>query len=319
MTVNPRHKAEHKPPVQIFYLMVFALLGLILFGFLGIALVYAIYGMKGVSALTSNTFSMIGGTKIVLTAQQLGLFLTPALLLAWFEKRKINSFYGLSTPRVNLLMLTAILSICWMPLISLTNEWNQALNLPDSLKSIEQWMRDAEDSAAITTQAILKMNSVSDLLLNLLVIAAVPAICEEFVFRGALLRTVFRSNNNPHLAIWLAAIIFSTIHFQFFGFIPRMLLGAAFGYIYFYTGSIWYAVFAHFLNNGYVVCVAFYLQSKNLPYDNSEDLSFVWYGYFISVILTLLLFYYLKQRATVEQPIYNPFRLKKNQTTINEN
>ena len=127
-----------------------------------------------------------------------------------------------------------------------------------------------------------------------------PAICEEFIFRGAVQRVIFRLKSNPHVAIWLSAFIFSAIHFQFYGFLPRLLLGAAFGYIYFWTGSIWYAVFAHFLNNAYAVVVAFYLQANNKSISGADDMNLPWYGYVISAILTLVLFLQISNKSKVE-------------------
>lgn len=168
---------------------------------------------------------------------------------------------------------------------------------PEVLKGIEQWMRKMEDEGAKTTAAILKMKSIGDFLITLFIIAIVPAICEEFLFRGALQRTFLRWIKNPHVAIWISAIIFSTIHFQFYGFFPRLFLGAAFGYIYFWTGSLWYTIFAHFLNNGFAVGMAWYFQKNNLPLNNDEEIPIQWYGYIISAILTLALFKLLKDRT----------------------
>lgn len=138
-----------------------------------------------------------------------------------------------------------------------------------------------------------------DFFFNILVIALLPAIAEELLFRGAVQRSFNRMFNNPHVAIWLAAFIFSAIHVQFFGFFPRMLLGAAFGYIYLWTGSIWYAMFAHFLNNAAAVCQAWYDQVHHIPLEQADNSSnFPWYGYVISLILTIFLFKYLKDKTT---------------------
>jgi hypothetical protein len=177
------------------------------------------------------------------------------------------------------------------------------MHLPSFLKDIEAWMRKMEDEGIATTMAILKMNSIRGFLINLTVIAVIPAICEEFIFRGSLQRTFLRIFKNPHVAIWTSAIIFSAIHFQFFGFFPRLFLGAAFGYIYFWTGSIWHAVLAHFLNNGFAVTMAFYFQKNNLPINQDENMAVSWYVYLISAILTIALFRILKDKTTKEKVI----------------
>lgn len=294
MVENGSSKLENTALVQVFYLLMMALGGLFLFALIGFLAVYIFYGMAGLKGVLVSDFSYIGAYRIVLTAQQFGLFLTPAIGLAIIEGKKLDGFYELQIPKAKWLGLVAVISVCWMPILGMVNEWNQQLVFPDFLKGVELWMRQMENEAARVTKEILKMNSVNDLLINLFVIAIVPAICEEFIFRGALQRVVFRLKSNPHVAIWLSAIIFSAIHFQFYGFLPRMLLGAAFGYICFWSGSIWYAVFAHFLNNGYAVCVAFYLQSKSQPYANAEEMDMPWFGYIISAILTLALFNFFK-------------------------
>ncbi len=188
-----------------------------------------------------------------------------------------------------------------MPLMSWINETNQKMVLPDFLKGVEAWMRRMEDEGAKTTTALLKMKSIGDLLINLIVVALVPAICEEFLFRGGLQRTFLRWIKNPHVAIWISAIIFSAIHFQFYGFFPRLLLGAAFGYIYFWTKSLWYTIFAHFLNNGFAVGIAYYFQRNNMPINADEEIPVQWYGYIISAILTLALFKVIKDKTVKEE------------------
>ena len=302
MYQNNLQKPENTPALQILYLFLFAIVGLIVFAVIGLGIVFVTQGMAGVRAAALSDFSYISAFKILLVAQQIGLFLTPAILLAIVEGKKPSNFYGLKAPKAELLILVTVLSICWMPIMGLSNELNQKMVFPGFLKGLESWMRAMEDNGAKATEAILQMKSISMLLVNLFVVAVVPAVCEEFIFRGALQRIIFRLKSNPHVAIWLSAFIFSTIHVQFFGFLPRLLLGAAFGYIYFWTGSIWYAVFAHFLNNGYAVVVAFYLQANNKSISSADEMTVPWYGYIISAILTLVLFKFLKDR-TVEKAV----------------
>lgn len=301
MYQNTSINTENSPFLQLLLLLLFAIGGVIISAVIGIAIVYFHSGLNGLSAAAAGDLRYIDDFKILLVAQQIGLFLTPAVLLSVVERKKLNRFYGLQAPKADLLLWVAILSVCWMPLLSLVMEWNQNLVFPTFLKSLENWMRSMEDAGAKTTEAILKMKNISDLLINLLVIAVTPAICEEFIFRGAVQRTVFRFKSNPHVAIWISAAIFSTIHFQFFGFFPRLFLGAAFGYVYFWTGSIWYAVFGHFLNNAYAVCVAYYLQMHHKPYTAADDMNLPIYGYLISAVLTIALFTLVRKTSLAKQ------------------
>ncbi|MDQ8005041.1 MAG: CPBP family intramembrane glutamic endopeptidase [Pedobacter sp.] len=292
-----QYKPENTPFVQLLFLLLFAIGGVVILAIISAGLIYVCYGLPVLLSVLKSEMKYPDAFKIFLVGQQIGLFLVPAILLAVIERKRLSKFYGLTAPKLNLLMLVAILSICWMPIMGLSIEWNQKMVLPDFLKSIERWMREQEDKLAEVTEAMFKMKTIGGLLFNILVVAITPAICEEFIFRGAVQRIIFRIKSNPHVAIWISAIIFSAIHFQFYGFLPRMLLGAAFGYVYFWTGSIWYAVFAHFLNNAYAVCAAYYLQMNNQSYTNADDIALPWYGYLISAILTLALFEFVRKQS----------------------
>ncbi|KQB99158.1 CPBP family intramembrane glutamic endopeptidase [Pedobacter sp. Hv1] len=295
-------KQENSPFIQLLLLGIYALVGLIVFALIAFALIFLVYGFDAVQSLVGvnpNLKMHVEAMKILLTAQQIGLFLTPTLLLAITEGKKPQRFYGMAMPKTQVLVLILLIMTCSMPIMGWVNELNQKMVLPDFLKSLQEWMRKLEDEGEKTTLAILKMNSIGGYLINLLVIAIVPAICEELIFRGALQRVFLRWIKNPHVAIWTSAFIFSTIHFQFFGFFPRLLLGAGFGYFYFWTGSIWYTIFAHFLNNGFAVTMAWYFQKNNLPINQDEGMTVAWYGYVISAILTIALLKFLKDSAKI--------------------
>ncbi len=299
-------KEENSPYVQLLLLGIYALVGLIVFALAASALIFLIYGFDDVQSLVGvnpNLKMNVSAMKMVLTAQQIGLFLTPALLLALTEGRKPQRFYDMALPKANVMLTVLLIMACSMPIMGLVNELNQEMILPDFLKGIQEWMRKLEDEGEKTTLALLKMGSLGSYLINLLVVAIVPAICEEFIFRGALQRTLVRWIKNPHVAIWLAAFIFSCIHFQFFGFFPRLLLGAGFGYIYFWTKSIWYTIFAHFLNNGFAVTMAWYFQQNKKAMDANENMDAAWYIYVISALLTLALLKFLKDQSSSIKPV----------------
>ena len=145
------------------------------------------------------------------------------------------------------------------------------MELPAFLKSIEDAMRAAEDRAALITEAFLKMNNISDLLINLIVVAVLPAIGEELLFRGVLQRLLGEWSKNIHAGIWISAFVFSAMHAQFYGFVPRMLLGALFGYLLVWSGSLWLPILAHFINNGSAVLFT-YLFAKGTIQTNPDEL-----------------------------------------------
>ncbi|TKC12660.1 CPBP family intramembrane metalloprotease [Pedobacter polaris] len=304
MQFNQPIREENHPLLQLLILGISAFVGLIVFILIGFVICIAIYGLDlihNMDWMTGKDVRYVGALKILITAQQIGLFLVPAIMLAIFEGKKPQYFYGFKAPKIKLLAIVFLIMLGSIPLMGWINERNMAMHLPDFLSGLEKWMRRLEDEGAITTKAILKGTSFGALIINMLVIAVTPAICEELIFRGGLQRTILRWLKNPHVAIWISAIIFSTIHFQFFGFFPRMFLGAAFGYIYFWTGSLWYTAFAHFINNGYAVAIAWYLQRNNMPLEKADETNIPFYGVIISAIFTLALFWILKDNTTKKE------------------
>jgi hypothetical protein len=134
----------------------------------------------------------------------------------------------------------------------------------------EDWARTKEDQLRELTNYLTSFSNVGGLLVGLLVIAVLPAIGEELVFRGLGQRLLQRLTNNHHAGIWVAAFLFSFIHLQFYGFFPRLLLGALFGYIYYWSANLWYPIFAHFVNNGFTL-IMLYLYQQDATEMNIED------------------------------------------------
>jgi hypothetical protein len=147
------------------------------------------------------------------------------------------------------------------PFINFTGAINSEMHLPRWFSGIENWMREAEDTAAELTEAFLDVESVGGLLFNLLMIAVLPALGEELLFRGVIQKILTDWTRSAHWGIWISAAMFSALHLQFFGFIPRLLLGALFGYLLVWSGSLWLPILAHFINNAGAV-IALYLVDK---------------------------------------------------------
>jgi membrane protease YdiL (CAAX protease family) len=191
--------------------------------------------------------------------QTIVLFGVTAVVGVWFTEKRVNPFkqmslnVGLSLKQGVIVLFFAVVAL---PVISMLAEWNKGMELPQFLASMEEMMREMEESSKVLTERFLNTTSVGRMFVNLLVMAMLPAVCEEMMFRGWLQRVLGRSVDY-HTAIWVSAFVFSTIHFQFYGFIPRMLIGAALGYLYCYTGSLWAPIIAHFTNNAVAVVVAF--------------------------------------------------------------
>jgi membrane protease YdiL (CAAX protease family) len=173
---------------------------------------------------------------------------------------------------------------------------NQQLQLPEALAGLEATMKAMEADAEALTERLLTMNSVGELLLTLGLVAVIPAVGEELFFRGTI-QQLIRTKWGPHVAVWLTALIFSAIHFQFYGFVPRMLLGALMGYLLVWSGSLWYPILAHFVNNGTVV-LFYYIDKKGwIHFDpetfGSKETAIA--GYISIVVVSFLLWIYRKK------------------------
>ncbi len=221
--------------------------------------------------------------------QSIGLFVIPPFILAWFFGGDTLRYLQLNK-RISgrTIMLTTIIMISAIPLINLLAHLNTQISLPDFMSPIEDWMKQAEESAKQLTETFLRADTIADLLFNLFVIAVIPAIGEELLFRGVVQRLFAEWTRNKHAGIWISAIIFSAMHLQFFGFIPRMMLGVMFGYMLIWSGRMWIPITAHFVNNAVAVLVYFFIQKKQV----SEDMETIGAepGDWLYALLSLIFF-----------------------------
>ena len=186
-----------------------------------------------------------------------GLFLIPALLAGFlFYGKSLEYLFAKKMPVLLTMMLSILVVLGAVPLINFLAEMNMNLSLPEKLSGLEMRIRETEAEAEKLMNLFLSDTSIIRFVINLFMIAVIPAIGEEFFFRGIIQRIFTEWFRNHHLGIIIASILFSFMHFQFLGFIPRILLGILFGYLLVWTGSIWVPVLAHFINNA--IAVTFY-------------------------------------------------------------
>ena len=205
--------------------------------------------------------------KLIQTISAFGTFIVPPFFLAYLFSEMPGEFLGVArTPGRNWI-LAVIVMLAVTPLINFLGELNSMMHLPEAFHSIEEWMKRSEDQAAEITKLFLKMDSPSELIVNLLMIGLIPAIGEELVFRGVIQNIFSQWWKNKHVAIWVTAILFSAMHMQFYGFVPRMLLGAILGYLYYWSGSLWLSVIAHFTNNAGAVIFTYMFQHNYTSID----------------------------------------------------
>lgn len=178
------------------------------------------------------------------------------------EKKKWADFNFKPLPVVSVFVLVFVAQLAFMPLSGWLQSINESMQFPAALKGFEEFLKKMEESLAETTKFLTTFDSIWQLILAILVIAVIAGIGEELIFRGLIQRKLYIGLKNHHAAIWLAAIIFSAIHFQFYGFLPRMLLGALFGYFYYWTGNLWVPIAAHIFNNGLAVVMLYLVNKK---------------------------------------------------------
>ncbi len=191
----------------------------------------------------------------IFAGQNIPAFILPTMLM-WnfcFKVSPLRAIEAENLPSLKMIGITLLIYFVGMPALNQIVYWNQEMQLPEFLASFDDWCRELEALAEEQTKGLLSSTDIFPTVMNILIIGVLTGIGEEFFFRGALQRGLAWCGINPHTAIWTAAFIFSAVHFQFFGFIPRLLLGAFFGYLYWWSGNIWVNSFAHALNNSLVI------------------------------------------------------------------
>lgn len=229
----------------------------------------------------------------------IGLFIVPSILFAFLVGESIKGYYGLwRKTDGRLLFLSALIMFAAVPLINFLIELNMQMTLPGSLSKLEEWMRKYEDSAMELTELFLDVTTVQGLLFNIFMIAVIPAIGEEFLFRGIVLKVFGQWSRSIHVGVWISAILFSAMHMQFYGFLPRLFLGILLGYIFVWGRSIWFPVFAHFLNNALAVTVYYLVNIGywNVEYEDlGKETTGIMYVVVSAVIVIAILFVFYRK------------------------
>ncbi|MDE5662388.1 MAG: CPBP family intramembrane metalloprotease [Muribaculaceae bacterium] len=200
-----------------------------------------------------------GAVRISAVLQDVVTFIIPAVVTALFVTRRPAELLCLSRkPSVATLLLIAVVLAVSVPAQEAVIYSNYHISLPESMAAFEAIARQLETSAFETLRHLLANTSTGALIVNILIIGVFAGLSEELLFRGCFQRLLTTGGVNPHVAIWIVAFCFSALHFQLFGFVPRMLLGAYFGYLLLWTRSLWAPVAAHVLNNVMFVVTAWH-------------------------------------------------------------
>jgi membrane protease YdiL (CAAX protease family) len=238
--------------------------------------------------------------RYLLIVQDIAIFIIPSCIIFRLLKSDTETgFEVFTTPRLKETWLVIVLAFCLFPITSFTGELNSAMEFPDWLSGVEKWMIVHEDKANGLLDLLVPSNTFNVMILNLFMIAVLPAISEELIFRGVFQRIFSSLFRSGHIAVWATAFIFSAIHLQFFGFVPRFILGLVFGYLFFWSGNLWLPIIAHFVNNAVPVVYSFAQGAEKL--NAAAEISLwkqAFYLPFPLIIIALILSYFRNNSLT---------------------
>ena len=211
------------------------------------------------NTIVSTIMIQLGGLtvatmRISIVLQNLIAMTLPALITAVLISRNPIKLFCLDKlPKWQDLVFMLLIIVSSLPAMNWLVEWNANISLPESMSHIEEVLRTMENEAEEFTKMLLINDSIYSLIVTILAVGVFTGFGEEILFRGTLQRVIELKKVNIHVAIWLTAFIFSAVHLQFFGFFPRMILGAFFGYMLWWSKSLWLPIIAHALNNSSVI------------------------------------------------------------------
>ena len=237
--------------------------------------------------------------------QSAAMFLLPPLCMAYLWSKQPLEWLKLKSERVKVKgerVWAVVLMLVALPAINLLAHINEQMALPAFLEPLEAWMKTQEETAKNLTDQFMHVTTFGGLIINLLLMAVLPAISEELTFRGVLMNLFkVKGESVPHLAIWCSAILFSAIHLQFYGFVPRMLMGALFGYMLVWTGSLWTPILMHFTNNAMAVILYFVSLRAGWDIEMMDAIGTndtLWLGV-VSMVITIVGIYAFRRSTTM--------------------
>lgn len=281
-------------------LLLFVFTGAAVFSFFGFAISELFLGIPLLSNPKmlddmSNP-AMVPAMRVMQVLLALGMMIVPAAVYLWVTSSwsELKLMFG-QVNRQGVMLSIAFFMVAF-PFVNYIADLNANIEIPTALGV---WMEGKESQAGELTALFLDMPTMGLLIFNLIMIAVLPALGEELIFRGIIQQGLIKKFMNPHLAIWLSAALFSAIHLQFFGFVPRLLMGVAMGYLFFWSGNLWYPIIAHFTNNALSIVLSYGIQHGQIAneiettgIENGAIASF-------SLLFCIMLLYLFKQHQAV--------------------
>ena len=297
-----QHTSNRSIFASLLLLVGFVMLGLVLGNLVGMLLSLPLFGadyQAMINAFVDPTAYPESRRALLIVqacSSLFGFILAPMAFYAFIEKKGAGELFHTHHIDTGLMLLVGLIVLTFMAVNSVIIEWNMNVDLGQLSPAFEEWASAKEEQLKELTEYLTRFENIGGLLVGLLVIAVLPAIGEELVFRGLGQRMFHGLTNNHHAGIWLAAFLFSFIHLQFYGFFPRFLLGALFGYIYYWSGNLWYPIMAHFVNNGFTLIMLYMYQQRMTELNVEDTESVPLYTALLAMLLTIGMLYYFRKR-----------------------
>lgn len=306
--------------VKVLSFLLIIMLSLLVTLIIGVLIGFLLYGNEmmdyvkgGVSFSDPALLPMLKYLQVINT---IGLFLVPPIVFSFLVSKNPGRYLAMHIkPKFVSTLVGIALIVAILPFLHWTAAMNEMLCLPEYFSGIEEWMKTTEARALELTTLFLSTTSIAGLAVNLLMVAVLPAIGEEFLFRGVLLRLIKDWTKNAHVAVIISAFLFSALHMQFYGFVPRFILGIFLGYTFVWTRSIWVPVIIHFFNNGLAVFAAWLYarggSSTDVDSFGEVDQPGIIIASFITVLLlaSVIWFYEAKKK---EAPLNDASHMRRN-------
>jgi len=294
----PNNLTINRNPIALLFISIgFAVAALFIFQFISLVILvpFSDMGMEEFLRAISNPYSYPEMRWNLMWMQGISAFgafiMAPTYFIYRYEGRVLAHYFTLPKTSALAIVMTVFLTLAFMIVNGLFIEWNLSFQFPDGF---HQWAWQKEEQLRVLTEFLTVFDHSAYFVVCFVVIAVLPAVGEELLFRGLIQKYAGKIFGNIHVAIWLTAVFFSAFHLQFFGFVPRMLLGAFFGYLFYFSGSLWYPIIAHFVNNGFTLLLIYFYQKGAIDYDieNTESIPLDTVAIFFIIGVVLFILFY---------------------------
>lgn len=270
--------------VQILIFLALIVGCMIVASVLGVIVASIFYGF----GIPANVLDQAAYYRILQSFGSVGTFMLPPLFFSYLSERKWFSYNRMNrAPGYTMSNIVIVMSLVLLPIVWILADWNEGWKLPEALAGLDEWMRRMDEQNSELVKLMSRDSRIGILLINIFVMAMLPAVGEELMFRGTVQPFLQKWTKSPHLAIWITAFIFSAIHFQISGFVPRMLIGAYLGYLCYWSGSLWLPILAHFMHNSMSILTDFVMLRRGFDVDNLNYTDIHGWKYILGVAIVL--------------------------------